>query len=547
EIVVLKQLRELSGHTQLVPEAARLSRVDVDSCHGIESEELPAQIAAVALWLAGRQADMELSASFGLGDARPPLRKTPDIVRANALRLDWNEIVSRAGNETETRLYILGNPPFVGKKVRSDAQNKDMELVFDGLRDHGVLDYACAWHVKAADFILNTRIKVAFVSTNSITQGEQVGVLWNCLREKKIKIHFAHRAFKWTNETRGQAAVHCVIVGFAAFDTARKHLYDYHTPTSDSHETACNNINPYLVAQPDVIMTNRKTPLSDVPPLVFGNMPNDGGNLLFGDEERADFLAREPRAEKFMLPLLSAHEFINGENRWCLWLEGARADEWRELPEVLKRVRAVRAYRLKSKRRATLKLAGTPHLFGEIRQPATGYVLIPLHSSENRKYVPMAFFPPRHIVSNSCSALANATLYHFAVLTSNMHMVWLRQICGRIKSDYRYSNNLVYNNFPFPLEPHARQKAHAEEAAQTVLDARAKYPVATLARLYDPDSMPRDLLDAHRAVDSAVEACYGPRRFKTDLGRLELLFALYRQYTAPLDGKRAPVFQRASC
>lgn len=534
ETEVLKRLRALSGRTQLASNATKLSRVGVDSCFGIESEDFPAQLAAVALRLTERQADIELSAEFGLSDTLWPLRKTPHIVRANALRLDWNEFVSRAGNETETTLYILGNPPFVGKKVRDDAQNKDMELAFDGLRAQGILDYACAWYARAADFIHNTRIKVAFVSTNSITQGEQVGVLWNYLRGKNIKIHFAHRAFKWTNEAREPAAVHCVIVGFAAFDIPRKHLYDYHTPASAPREIECSNINPYLVDQADVIMTNRKAPLSGVPPLVFGNMPNDGGNLLFGDEERADFLAREPLAEKFIRPLISAHEFINGENRWCLWLKDARPDEWRKLPEVLKRVRAVRAYRLRSKRRATLKLAGAPYLFGEIRQPATGYVLIPLHSSENRKYVPMAFFPPDHIVSNSCSALADATLYHFAVLTSNMHMAWLRQICGRIKSDYRYSNNLVYNNFPFPLEPHAKQKARAEEAAQAVLDVRAKYPASTLAALYDPNSMPRDLLDAHRTVDAAVEACYGPCRLKTDLERLEFLFALHGQYTAPL-------------
>jgi hypothetical protein len=534
ETEVLKQLRELSGRSQPVPDVAQLSRIDVGSFYGIESEDFSAQIATVALWLTDHQANLRLSAEFGLRHARLPLRKTPNIVQANALRLDWNDIISRAGNETETTLYILGNPPFVGKKVRNDSQNKDMELVFGGLRDQGILDYACAWYAKAADFIQHTQIKVAFVSTNSITQGEQVGVLWNYLRERQIKIHFAHRTFKWTNEARGQAAVHCVIVGFAAFDLTRKHLYDYQTPTSRPHDIECQNINPYLVDQPDVVITNRKTPLSDVPPLVFGNMPNDGGQLLFSDEERADFLAREPLAEKFILPLISAHEFINGENRWCLWLEGAQRDEWRKLPEVWKRVQAVRAYRLRSKRPATLKLAETPYLFGEIRQPASAYVLIPLHSSENRKYVPMAFFPPRHIVSNSCSALANATLYHFAVLTSNMHMGWLRQLCGRIKSDYRYSNNLVYNNFPFPLEPNAKQKARAEEAAQTILEVRAKYPASTLADLYDPNSMPQDLLEAHRTVDSAVDACYGSRRFKTDLERLECLFDLYRQYTAPL-------------
>lgn len=534
ETEVLKRLRELSGRTPLASNTARHSRIELDSFYGIECEEFPAEVACVALLLAARQADIRLSAEFGLCDARLPPGRAPRVVRANALRLDWNDIVSRAGNETETTLYILGNPPFVGKKVRTDAQNEDMDAVFAGRGDYGLLDYACAWYLKAADFIQHTRIKVAFVSTNSITQGEQVGVWWKYLRERNLSIHFAHRAFKWTNEARGGAAVHCVIVGLAAFDIPLKHLYDYPTPTSAPREIECGHINPYLVARPDVLMSNRRTPLGDVPPLMFGNMPNDDGNLLLGDEERLDLLAREPQAEKFIRPLVGAHEFINGGRRWCVWLKGAQPDEWRELPEVSKRVEAVRAYRLKSKRAATLRLAGTPHLFGEIRQPASDYVLIPLHSSENRNYVPMAFLPPHHIVANSCSALSNATLYHFGVLTSNMHMIWLRQVCGRIKSDYRYSNNLVYNNFPFPYALAAKHKARVEEAAQAVLDARAEYPAATLADLYDPHAMPQNLLASHRAVDAAVAACYASRPFTTDLERLEFLFDLYRRYTVSL-------------
>lgn len=534
EIEILKQLRELSRKDQLVLDVSQLSRIDVDSFYGIELEDFPAQIATVALWLTDHQANMRLSAEFGLSYARLPLRRTPHILQANALRINWRTLVSTDGNETETTLYLLGNPPFVGKKARNASQNQDMELVCDGMKDYGVLDYVCAWYVKAADFIQGTRIKAAFVSTNSITQGEQVGVLWSYLFEQDVKIHFAHRTFKWNNEARGKAAVHCVIIGFATFDISRKHLFDYQTPTSEPHEIESKNINPYLVDQANILITNRKTPLSNVPPLVFGNMPNDGGNLLLSDEERAEFLAKEPGAEKFIFPLISAHEFIHGENRWCLWLKDAAPGEWRALPEVMKRVQAVRQFRSRSARAATLKLAEVPYLFGEIRQPDSEYVLIPRHSSENRRYVPIAFFPASYIVADSCAAIPNATLYHFGVVTSQMHMAWMRQVCGRIKSDYRYSNNLVYNNFPFPEEPTAKQKERVERAAQAVLETRAQFPEETLADLYDLNTMPKELLDAHRALDASVEACYGSRRFKSDLERLELLFALYRQYTDPL-------------
>jgi hypothetical protein len=531
ELEVLKRLRDLSRNAQ---GQLYVSEIDVDSFFGIEYEEFPAQIATVALWVTDHIANKELSLEFGVERFRLPLKKTPHILNENALRIDWSDLVSRDGNETETTLFILGNPPFVGKKVRNSEQNEDMDIACNGVSDYGVLDYVCAWYVKAAKFIQGTQIKVAFVSTNSISQGEQVGILWNYLSEKEIKIHFAHRTFKWNNEARGKAAVHCIIIGFAPFDSNRKRLFDYQTPTSEPHEIAAKNINPYLIDQADLIIKNRNTPISDVPSLVFGNMPNDDGNLLLSDKERLEMLSKEPKAEKFIAPLISSHEFIHGESRWCLWLKDANPNEWRALPEIMKRVQAVREFRAKSKRPATQKLAATPYLFGEIRQPETEYVLIPRHSSENRRYVPMAFFPPSKIVADSCAAMPNATLYHFGLLTSRMHMAWLRQICGRIKSDFRYSNNLVYNNFPFPSEPSAKSRERVEQAAQGVLDARAKFPDSTLADLYDPNAMPKILLDAHAAVDAAVDACYGSRRFKTDLERLEFLFDLYRQYTDPL-------------
>jgi len=534
EIEVLKQLRNLAGNEQQVLYVTKLSRIDVDAFYGIEYEDFPAQIATVALWLTDHQANMRLSAEFGLTYARLPLKKTPNILHGNALRIDWSDVVSREGNKTETTLYILGNPPFVGKDKRSAAQTADMDFACLDVMNYRTLDYVAAWYIKAAAFIQGTRIKVAFVSTNSITQGEQVGILWSYLLEQGVKIHFAHRTFKWSNEAKGKAAVYCVIIGFALFDVNRKHLFDYQTPTSEPHEIEAKNINPYLVDYANLVILTRHAPLSDVPEMVKGNQPTDDGNLLLTDEERLELLADEPRAEQFILPLISAHEFINGENRWCLWLKDASPTEWRNLPEVMKRVQAVRAFRSKSKKAATVRLAEVPYLFAEIRQPESDYVLIPRHSSENRRYVPMAFFSQGYIVADSCSAVPNATLYHFGVLTSQMHMAWMRQVCGRLESRYRYSNTLVYNNFPFPAEPTAKQKERIERAAQAILDTRANFPGATLADLYDPNTMPKELLDAHRANDEAVDAVYVSRRFKSDLERLEFLFDLYRQYTDPL-------------
>jgi hypothetical protein len=535
EIEVLKQLRALAGNDQLVLDATQLSRIDVDSFYGIEYEDFASQIATVALWLTDHQANMRLSAEFGLSYARLPLKHAPNIMHANALRLDWATLVGREGNETETTLYVLGNPPFVGKDKRSDEQTADMDVACANVANYRTLDYVAAWYIKAAQYMQGGgRIKTAFVSTNSITQGEQVGILWSYLLDQGVKIHFAHRTFKWNNEAKGKAAVHCVIVGFAAFDVSRKHLFDYQTPTSEPHEIEAKNINPYLIDYVDLIIPSRRTPLCDVPEIIFGNMPNDGGYLLLNDEERDDLLRKEPDAENFIRKFLGAYEYINNESRWCLWLKDASPSELRNLPETMKLVSGVKAHRLASSRETTRRLADVPYLFGEIRQPNSDYILIPSVSSERRRYIPIGFMPPEVIASNLTLIIPNATLYHFGVLTSQVHMAWMRQICGRLKSDYRYSNNLVYNNFPFPSEPTPRQRERVERAAQSILDARLSFPASTLADLYDPNSMPRELLQAHRANDEAVEGCYGARRFRSDLERLAYLFDLYRQYTDPL-------------
>jgi hypothetical protein len=535
EIEILKQLRTLSGRAQLELDVTKLSKIDVDSFYGIEYEEFAAQIAMVALWLTDHQANMRLSAEFGFSYARLPLRKSAHILHANALRFDWSELVSRDGNETETTLYILGNPPFVGGKMMNEAQRLEMAETGKDVSNFGLLDYVCAWYIEAARFIKGTRIKVAFVSTSSITQGEQVGVLWNYLLEKGVKIHFAHRTFKWNNEAKGNAAVHCVIVGFAAFDISRKHLFDYQTPTSEPHEIEAKNINPYLIDAADLVISRRQKPLCNVPEMNFGNMPLEGGNLIIGsDTERQELLRNDPSIAKYIKRFTGGDEFINGGERWCLWFVDAQPNELRALSEqVRKRIEAVRKFREGSRAPSTRRFAAIPYLFRDRKLPSQ-YFLIPKVSSEKRRYVPMGFLSDDTVPSDLCLIIPDAKLYHFGVLTSAMHMAWMRQVCGRLESRYRYSKDVVYNNFPFPKEPSAKQKERVEGAAQSVLDARAQFPEATLADLYDPNTMPKVLLDAHRAVDDAVDACYGSRRFRTDLERLEFLFDLYRQYTDPL-------------
>lgn len=531
EIEILKQQRNLSKKKdalQMVIEAGQLSRIDVDSLYGIELEEFPARIAEVAIWLTDHQMNMELSQEFGQTYIRLPLKKSANIKHGNALQMDW-EFVPKAN------LTILGNPPFIGKHLRNAQQNVDMDLVCAPLQTYGVLDYVSAWYVKSVSFIKDANIKVAFVSTNSITQGEQVGALWNWMLAQGVKIHFAHRTFRWINDARGKAVVFCVIVGFGLGDVGKKRLFDYATPDSEAMEITAKNINPYLVAADDVVVDSRSKPICDVPEMLFGSKPTDDGNLLFTDEEKREFLEKEPVAQKFIRPLISAHEFLNGENRWCLWLKDVSPAEMRALPEVMKRVNAVREFRLQSTKAATVKLADVPYLFAEIRQPEDNYVLIPIHSSENRLYIPFAFFDKENIVHNSSTALPSATQYHFGILTSQMHMAWVRAVCGRIKSDYRYSNNIVYNNFPWAMNVSEKQKERVEKSAQAVLDARKEYPDSSLADLYDPSAMPKILVDAHRALDKAVDLCYRPEAFKTELERLEFLFALYRQYTEPMN------------
>jgi len=508
-------------------------KVNVDQFYGIEYDEFAAKIAEVAMWLIDHQMNKKVSEEFGQYFVRLPLQKAAKIIHGNALRIDWEEVIPK-----DELNYIMGNPPFYGYSLQTKEQKEDLKIVFQNVKGAGVLDYVSAWYLKAAKYIIETFIEVAFVSTNSISQGEQVGILWNELfNTHKLKIFFAHRTFRWNNEAKGNAAVHVVIIGFSLFEKNRKHLFDYDDINGEPQQIIVKNINPYLVEGNNLLILKKTKSISDVPKMVKGSQPTDGGNLLFSNDEKIEFLTIEPKAQKFIKPFLSAREFLNNKKRWCLWLKNVSPKDLRSMPSVLERIEAVRKMRNESKKAATRKWADFPYLFTEDRQPSSEYILIPRHSSERRKYIPFGFFSDDFIVGDSCSSIPNANIYLFGILTSEMHMTWVKYTCGRIKSDYRYSNRLVYNNYPFPKDPSTKNKEKVEKAAQKVLDTRTKYPDSSLADLYDPLTMPPDLVKAHQQLDKAVDLCYRPQAFVNERNRIEFLFELYEEYTKPLLSK----------
>ncbi len=529
EMEALLALHTKNGILQRTYDIRNLAEVDVDQFYGLEINEWPVRIAEVGLWLTDHQCNLEMAEKFGETYRRLPLSASPTIRHANALRIDWKELLPPAES-----VLVFGNPPFVGKQFMDAEQNVDMELVCKDIKGFGVLDYVTAWYVKAAEYVKGTRARCAFVSTNSISQGEQVGLLWKHLQRHGVKIHFAHRTFPWQSEARGKAHVHVVIIGFGTFDHSPKWLYEYEGENGEVSAATAKHISPYLVEGPDTVVTSRGSPLCPVPEIVFGSMPNDGGHLLLSPEEKVALLKTEPGAEEFLRPILGSEEFINGAERWCLWLDGAPPEKLRALPEVRKRIEGVRQHREASKRKTTQELAAFPARFGEVRQPESDYILIPSVSSERRRYIPMGFMPPNVIASNLVLLVPKATVYHFGVLTSAMHMAWVGTVCGRLKSDYRYSNRLVYNNFPWPAEVPEKERRAVETAAQAVLDARKAFPASTLADLYDPLTMPPALATAHAGLDRAVDRCYRKEAFRSDRERVEHLFAMYEKLTAPI-------------
>ncbi len=538
--VLLKKHIDVDGDTQRIITSKEIFKIDVDSFYGIECEEFPARIAEVAMWLMDHQMNMIISEEFGEYYTRLPLKKSANITIGNALRIDWNTLIPK----TELS-YILGNPPFVGKHLMSQEQNDDMDLVFKSVDGHGVLDYVTAWYLKASEYIKDTTIRCAFVSTNSITQGEQVSILWNELFNKyNIKIHFAHKTFKWSNEAKGVAGVYVVIIGFSNFDIPEKYLYEYDTPKSNPQELKVPNITPYLTSGSDIIIMKRSEPLCEIPEITFGSKPVDGGNLIFDDDEKKELLKKEPGAKKYIKPMISGKEYLNNENRWCLWLVDANPSELAQLPEVMKRIQLVKEFRAASKKEQTREASKYPSLFAELRQPKSNFILVPLTTSENRKYIPLDFFSKDYIVNNTISFIPNATPYHFGVLSSEMHMVWVRYVCGRLESRYRYSNVLVYNTFPWPENPSEKNVKQVEVKAQAVLDIRNEFKDSSLADLYDPLTMPPKLVKAHQELDKAVDLCYRSNPFVNDSARIEYLFGLYAKYDNKLIPDGSPKKKR---
>jgi hypothetical protein len=539
ELKVLRADHELSAYKgQLTVDVHGLIGVNVDQFFGIEIEEFPAQIAQVALWLVDHQMNLRVSVEFGLYFARIPLKSSPQIRHANALRLDWNVVLP-----AERCSYVLGNPPFLGYSYQSKDQKEDLATVMQGIHGAGVLDFVCAWYILAARYCQGSQTHAAFVSTNSITQGEHVAVLWGEMQRLGMHIHFAHRTFQWSNEAKGNAAVHCVIVGFGQENQAVKTIYEYADIKGLPLAVPVKNINPYLIDAPTVLLPKRREPICNVPQMTKGSQPTDGGNLLLNDADKAALLAVEPQAAKWIRPFLGADEFINNIQRWCLWLVDCPPNELRSMPEVMKRVQAVKAMRKSSTKLATIELSETPAIFGEIRQPTKGnYLLIPLHSSEARTYLPIGFCDATTVCGNANAMIPNAGLFHFGVMTSAMHNAFMRFTCGRIKSDFRYSNTIVYNNYPWPGfagEPLSdKHRTAIEQAAQCVLDARAQFASSSLADLYDPLTMPPALLKAHQKLDTAVDAAYQPsggkKSYASDAERVAFLFELYQRVTSLL-------------
>jgi hypothetical protein len=520
EFEILKLL-----HKESVLDIDAIVWCDVDQFHGIEYEEFPAQIAQVAMWLVDHQMNMMISEYFGQYFVRLPLKKSANIIHGNSLCLEWEEVVAK-----DKLSFILGNPPFIGSKLLNASQREDMANIFSDVKNGKVLDYVTAWYLKAAIYMQDTKIKSAFVSTNSIAQGEQVGILWKELFDNyKIKIHFAHQTFNWSNEAKSNAAVHVVIVGFANFDSDNKKIFEYEDIKKEALEKSVKNINPYLVEGDDLVITSRSKPLVDVPKIAFGNMPLDGGNLLIEDDELNDFLEKEPKAEQYILSLISAREFLNGKKRWCLWLEDINPKELLSMPLVMQRVESVKNFREDSIAPSTQKHAATPTLFRDRKRPDT-FIVIPSTTSENRAYIPMGFFDKNNIANNSCHMIPDGDLFLFGQLTSLMHMAWVKYTCGRLKSDYRYSKDLVYNNYPFPKNISDKNKKQVEEKAQEILNIRAEFKESSLADLYNPLAMPPRLKKAHQSLDKAVDKCYTTKTFKNDKERIEFLFELYEEY-----------------
>ena len=502
--------------------------VSIDQFYGIEINDFAVTVAKTALWIAESQMMKETEDIVHMNLDFLPLTTNAFIVEGNSLQIDWESVVPKYQVS-----YIMGNPPFVGARVMSSEQKDDVREIFKGWKNVGNMDYVCCWYKKCADFMKNTSIRAALVSTNSVSQGESVANLWKPLLENDVHIDFAYRTFQWDSEAKIKAHVHCVIIGFS--------IAPYNKPKKifiDERYQIAKNINGYLLDAANVYVESRNKPICNIPEIGIGNKPIDGGYYLFEKEEMEEFIKKEPEAKKYFRPWYGSKEFINRSPRYCLWLGECSPAELRKLPLCMERVREVKEYRLQSTSAGTVKLAERPTRFHVENMPKGQYIVIPEVSSQRRRYVPMGFFTPNIFCSNLVKIIPDATLYHFGVLTSNVHMAWMRVVCGRLKSDYRYSKDIVYNNFPWP-EPSTQQRQKIEQTAQAILDARALYPDSSLADLYDELTMPPELRKAHHQNDMAVMQAYGftkgSEAYKSEVACVVGLMKLYQKKVEDLE------------
>jgi hypothetical protein len=521
-IIAYKELRKLEmaifKALQTITTKLPLSGIHVSQFYGIEIDDLAHEVAILALWLAEHQMNVEFKEAFGKAPASLPLKDGAKIVCGNAANLIWKDVCPIGKS---AGVVVMGNPPYLGSSLQEECHKADMARVFAGKDDFKNLDYISCWFLKAAEYLKGTKNRCAFVSTNSICQGEQVSMLWPHILKHGIKIAFAHLSFRWANNAKSKAAVTCVIIGLQD-SPSTKTLYDGEVCR------VVENINPYLINYKDLFVTKRRKPISRLQPMDYGSKPSDGGNLLLSIEDKNRLLEQYPELEKVIHPFVGAEDYIAGIPRYCLWFSDEQAAAFKNVPEIKRRLQAVRAMRLASKKPPTVRDAQTPHRFSECRYERAASIIIPRHSSERRMYIPFGYLNSDVVVADSASAIYGAEPWIFAIISSRMHMVWVKTVAGRIKTDIRYSSTICYNNFPFP-DIDIKQKKKINQCAESVLLVRQKYPAKSLADLYDPDLMPVDLLSAHQILDQEIERCYRPKSFSSDEERAEVLFGLYEE------------------
>ena len=521
EIRIYQALSDLNEDPEMM-----MSNIQLNHFYGIEIDDFAHEIALLSLWLAEHQMNYEFNRTLKSYIPTLPLHESGNVIQGNSLRTDWVKFCPADKGE---EIYVVGNPPFTGARIRSKEQTEDMEAVFKDIKSFKNLDYVTSWFYKGAQYIEKTQAQLALVSTNSSTQGAQVSLLWPAIFNLNVEIFFGYQSFLWANNARDKAAVYVVIVGLRPKSDESKKLYRFIDSTW--HQSFVKNINSYLIEGSNTVISSRKEPLSqNIPPMVFGNMPNDGGHLILNKKEKVEILKKEPLLKKWIRPLSGSEEFINSIERFCLWLTDFNLEKIDDFPLLKQKVTLTKQHRLNSSRPATQKLANSPHLFGEIRQPKDGnYILVPRVSSERRKYIPLGFLTKETIVNDSVQIIPNGTLYEFAIIHSTMHNDWMRMVAGRLEMRYRYSATIVYNTFPWPQNIGPQRREHIEKLAKEILRTRARYPDKTLAELYDPDKMPADLLEAHETLDRAVEKLYRDAPFRDSTERVEYLFKLYEK------------------